>query len=427
MQVNTLSKALTSVLLATVATSSMAATGSLTENAGNKLTQVTDSIYTSLTGKTVNDVVVNPPVTLFDYKEADSSYEDAYVNGSLNINDSKDTKTSYDLKLGLDYEKVMSGPDANVKYEAGLNGQVSKSGEDDAERTENYQGHASANYDKYFNPQASNAFWYGKGEIAIQQKQGDDYAGLKHPAVGVTGGLGYGRVVNVTPMARAMRVIEALIKNGNLSRVPSAATYQRIAQVVAKEDEYRKKYSEKRYAQYWINDIEKALGANVGPAGTIRIYEVLNDEKISTRKYGWDVRAGVGATLSDYNGKSGNPLLELQGNYYYPISNRTQFSNEARINAVLDDDDDSYTFTNEMGLTYELTDRVDWENTWNLSYVNNENLPDVTSNTLSSSFLYELSNSLDYEATVKLSHVDEEDAESTFDKGLYMGVKYRLK
>ncbi len=425
MQVNTLSKALTTVLLATVATSAMAGNGSLTENAGNGLAKFSDSAYTALTGKRVNSVVVNHPVSLFDYNKASSSYEDAYLNGSLNVNDSKNSKTSYDLKLGVDYEKSVSDADATVKYEAGLDGQVSKSGAKNAKRQENYKGHASVTYDKYLNPQASNAFWYGGGELRIQEKQGD-YAGLKHPFVKVSGGVGYGRVVNVTPMAKTMRLIEALVENGNLARVPSASTYQKVAQIIEQEDSYIKKNPD-RYAQYWIADIQKALGVNLGAAGTIRAYDVLTKEKVSTRKYGWDVRAGVGLVANNFKGDSGNPLLELEGNYYYPISNKTQFSNEAKFTAELDDGDDSYIFTNDMGLTYELTDRVDWENTWQLSHENNEGSADVTKNTLSSSFSYELSNSLDYKTTVKLAHKKIEDADSEFDKGLYMGVTYRLK
>ncbi|MBS9780513.1 MAG: hypothetical protein KGV51_07795 [Moraxellaceae bacterium] len=431
MKLSTLTKAVTSVLVATLATSAMAA-GSLTETTGNKLVKMTDTAYTKLTGKAVNDVVVNHPVSLFDYKQADSSYEDAYLNGTLNVNDNEGKKTAYDLKLGVDYEKSDSTPNRTIKYDAGINGQVSKGGDEDSERTENYQGHASVTYDKYFNPQTSDAFWYGKGAVKVQQspKDNDDYAGLENPEVKLTGGIGYGRVVNVTPMAKTIRLVEALVENGNLARVPSAGTYQKIAQIIEKEDEYRKKFSDARYAQYWIRDIQKALGVNLGASGTIRAYDVLTKEKISTRKYGWDVRAGVGGTVSDYNGDSGKPLLELQGNYYYPISNKTQFSNEAKLTTILDDDDDgSYSFTNDMGVTYELTDRVDWENKWNFSYVDNEdkNTPDVTSNMLSSAFLYELTNSLDYEAKATLSHVKVEDADSSTDKGLYMGIKYRLK
>lgn len=421
-----LSKSLTAIALASVATTSMAAT-SVAEATGEKLTNVTDTVYTALTGKTVQDVEVNHPVSLYDYNEASSEYEDAYVNGSLNINDSKDSDTSYNAALGLDYEKVISTPNANTKYEADLNGLVADTGEEDSERTENYNGKASVTYDRYFNPEVNDAFWYGEGQVRIQQEEPEDYAGIENPEVKIGGGLGYGRVVNVTPMAHTMRLIEALVENGSISSVPSAATYQQIATIISKKDSYESKYGADRYAQYWVSDIANTLGTKLDANAIIRAYEVLENESISTRKYGWEVRGGAGIVANNFAGESGNPYVNLQANYYKPFSNRTQFSNEAEVSFELDDDDNSYVFDNDMGLTYELSDRVDWENSWNLNYRNNENSADVTTNTLSSAFLYEINNSLDYETRLDLSHVDVEGEESEFDKGLFMGVKYRLK
>ncbi len=429
MKMNTLAKSLTAIAFTSIATTSMAA-NSIAENTGKKLTGISDTVYSALTGKKVQNIEVNHPVSLYDYKEASSEYEDAYINGTLNIADSESTHTNYNLDLGLDYEKVMSSPNANTSYSAKLNGSVSDSGEEDSERNETYNGAASVTYDRYFNPTVNDAFWYGKGDIRIQDKStdanGNDYAGIKNPEVKIGGGLGYGRVVNVTPMAHAMRLVEALVENGSIRQVPSAATYNKVATIIAKKEEYKHKFGE-RYAQNWVSDIANALGARLDANGVIRAYEVLENESISTRKYGWNVRGGVGVVANNFAGESGNPFAELQANYYHPISNKTQFSNEAKMTFELDDDDDSYVFNNDMGLTYELSDRVDWENKWNLNYQNNENSADVTRNALSSSFLYDINNSLKYETKLTYSRVDTEDADATYDKGLFMGVKYRLK
>ncbi len=424
---------LATTIAGTMATTAMAGTvnnsamktGQLTERTGEKLTNLTTSVYQSLTGKTVDTINVNHPVSLYDYQQADSAYEDAYLNGALNVKDSKGTKTSYDVAIGVDYEKVMSSADANTKYEADVSALFADDGNDDTEKTKNYTAHASANYDRYFDAQASNAFWYGKGEARIQQEDPKDYAGIKNPEITVSAGLGYGRVVNVTPMAQAMRLVEALIENGSLSRVPSASTYQKVVQIISQKEMYQKN-NPARYAQYWVADIEKALGINLGASGTIRAYDVLTKEKISTRKHGWDVRAGAGVVASDFAGEHGKPLLELQANYHLPVSNRTQFSNEARLSAQLDDND-SYVFSNDMGWAYELTDRVDWENKWKFAYEKNDGSNDIIRNTLTSSFLYEISNSLDYKTSLGLSHVDVKDGDSSFDKSLFMGVSYRMK
>lgn len=425
MKMNTLTKAISAVAIASIATTSMAAE-SVTEKTGDKLVSITDTVYSTLTGKQVQNVTVNHPVSLYDYSQASSEYQSSYLSGSLNVNDKKDAEYTYNANVGVDYDRVISSADANTTLKAELNGFASGSGEKNAKNEETYNGKASATYDRYFDPQNSDAFWFGNGQIRIQEEGPKDYAGIKNPEVKVGGGLGYGRVVNVTSMARAMRLVEALVENGSISKTPSAAAYNKIAQIIDTKDAYKDEHAGK-YAQYWVKDIAQALGANLDAGGVIRAYEALENESISTRKYGWEVRGGVGVVANNFAGKSGNPFVELQGNYYYPISNKTQFSNEAKVGFELDDKDNSYVLTNDMGLTYELSDRVDWENKWNLTYQDNENKADVLRNTLSSAFLYEINNSLDYETRLNLSHVDVDGKETQFDKGLFMGVKYRLK
>lgn len=435
MQVNMLTKSISTIVLVGMASSAFAA-GQLAEKTGDTLTNVSDSIYTSLTGKSVNAVQVNHPVNLYDYSEASSAYEDAYINGSLNVNDAKGANTTYDAKLGVDYDKVITSPDTNTKYKAALSGTASDdglekgtkdaNGNDAKGKVESYIGSASITHDRYFDPAASKAFWFGQGEVMVKDEDANGDAGIDDPKVTLTAGVGYGRVVNVTPMAQAMRLVEALVENGSLKQVPSAATYNKIAQIISVKDTYQNNNPE-RYAQYWISDIEKALGVDLGAAGSIRAYDVLQNEKVSTRKYGWDVRAGATVVAHDFDGESGKPGIKLEGNYYYPISNKTQFSNEAQLTTTFDDGKNDYTFANAMGLTYELSDRVDWENKWNLIYNKNDGSSDVITNRLSSAFLYEISNSLDYEAKVNLDHTKVKDGDSTYNKGLFMGVKYRLK
>ncbi len=363
--------------------------------------------------------------SLFNYTEATSSYEDAYILGNFNIGSGNQDQSNYDLDLSLDYEKVFSSPNRNTKLDFVGAGSRSRGSNDGDKTSSAYQLLGSATVDNYFQPNSNGAFWYGKGEVGAKK-------GQEKPFTKATVGVGYGRVVNVTPMARAIRVVQALRKNGTLGADLSNSNYQAIANIISREAEYRSKHGAKNYQQYWIADIEKALknGGALGAKGTIKAYDVLTKERISTRKHGWLVRAGIGAVLSDYDGKTGKPAVEVGAEYHRPLSNQTQFSNEAIFTTTLKDNSNSYIVNNNMSLTHELTDMIDWENKWAINYSKSDHAKSTTSNTLTSSFNYELTNQLDFNVTASLSKVDDNIAKNgndDVDKRLTMGIKYRLK
>lgn len=392
-----------------------------------KLHIVTASVMMALTGS----ALAAPAVT--DYDEATSSYQDAYVSGQFNLNGGNQEQTSYDLDVTLDYEQVFSSPDLNQKIDfLGFGSRYRGSNKDDEDQSD-YQALGSFTADKYFEAGSNGTFYYGKGEVGVQKGQVDPFSKA-------TIGWGYGRVVNVTPMARAIRVIEALRSRGSLTGDPSDAVYQAVAVVIAKEDEYRSKHGAADYEQFWVEDIENALkesnmvkgGGDLGAGAILKSYDVLVNERISTRKKGWLVRAGLGVVLTDYDGENGKPALEVGAEYHYPIGNSTQFSNEAIMTATVDSGDNSYIFNNAMSLTNELTDRVDWENQWVFNHAETDvdAAEDITTHTLSSIFRYYLTNQLDLNLTAKLQNLEDNidgNNNDEWDKGLNIGITYRLK
>jgi hypothetical protein len=382
---------------------------------------LTAAITLAFSASLIAPVMAEP--SLLSYQEATSSYEDAYVTGSFDIGNGNQGQTDYNLDLSLDYEKVFSSPDRNTKLDFTGLGSRSRSSTDGAGTTSNFALLGAATIDNYFQPNSRGAFWYGKGEFTAQKSTGSSSV---NKGASLTAGLGYGRVVNVTPMARSIRIIQALRNKGTLRSDPADSIYQAVASIIAKEDQYRSKHGGRDYNQYWIGDIEKALGASLGASGVIRAYDVLTQERISTRKHGWLVRAGVGVTRTEINGATSDsdPVLEVGGEYHRPLSNQTQFSNEAILKTTLKDDNKSYTLNNTMTLTNELTDIIDWENKWLLSYNKVDGGNNTTSNAFTSAFNYELTNQLDFNITAKLSKATGED---DMNKRLTMGVKYRLK
>lgn len=369
-------------------------------------------------------------ISLLDYNEATSAYQDAYLTGELNLNKNRDdAQAAYKLDLGIDYDRIISSPSQDLTLNAQMNGTVKRDGTDGAERTNNYTAALGITADNYFRPDSSGGFWYGAASV----KADDSFNDLQTK---LSLGLGYGRVKNLTPMAKAIRLVEELRSRGRIKTSPSKATYNQIAQIIAKESEYKSKYGarEKYYTRYWISDIEKALGnGSLGADGVLGARSVLIDERISTRKSGWKVRAGLAYVGTDFSGIKNNPGIELGAEYHRPISNRTQFSNEATLLTTFDDKN-SYTLSNEMSLTHEIDSRLDWENKWSLNYNHSKIDNDkVTTNTLSSALIYELGSALDLTltATVKNSSGNDtiavgEAADGT-DRSLNIGVRYRLK
>jgi len=79
-----------------------------------------------------------------------------------------------------------------------------------------------------------------------------------------------------------------------------------------------------------------------------------------------------------------------------------------------------------MTLTREITDKIDWENSWLLNYskAGDDAGVDSTTNTLTSAFRYYLDNQLDLTLTAKAT---KSDALDDVDTSLNMGVSYRLR
>lgn len=369
-------------------------------------------------------------VTLYDYEQPTSAYEDAYVSGRLNVNSGNQAQTSHDLNVDMNYDRVFSSPDRDVKVSGSLQGSSKRGGNAGDKTQETYLGIGNVGVNKYFVPNSKGGFWYGDTELGVKK-------GAKDPRFKVGLGVGYGRVVNVTPMAQAIRLVEALRAKRALNSDLTKAEYNQVAQIIAKESEYRTRYGAADYEQYWIGDIDNLLKASgkssgdLGAGAILKARDVLVNERISTRKYGWLVKAGLSEVLKDYDGNDTKPALDVGAEYHRPLSNRTQFSNASAMSQILQDSDKSYTARNDMTLTHEVSDRVDWLNSWAVDFDHNDpDNRDTTTNALSSTYRYYLSNKLAFDTVAAVNKVNDDidnNGNDEVSKSLYMGVTYRLK
>lgn len=389
------------------------------------------ALFTLISSVISTQGLVQAQVTLFDYEEASSAYEEAYVNGSLFIGKGRgDDQAAYNFNINADYDKTLSTPSRDLNIDADVDGTVTRDGAEGASSSNSYTAGASLSVDNYFQPGSNGAFWFG----ALSVRANDAFDDLETSA-GI--GVGYGRVTNVTPMAKTIRVIDELTQRQALTGKPGRATYQAVAKIIARESEYISKYGARDYELNWISDIEAVLKQSgmvngvLNTAGILKSRDVLIDEKISLRRHGWKVRAGLAYVGTNFDGLTDKPALTAGAEYHRPLSNQTQFSNEAVTLAILNDGDNAYNFNNTMSLTHEVDDRIDWENVWSLDYAKHSvNGDDVTTNTLSSTFIYELNNQLDLTTTARIANVngssDIDNPDGT-DRAFLMGVRYRLR
>jgi len=372
-------------------------------------------------------------IEMTDYKVVDSYYQDAYLNGSLNVDSGNQEQTSYDLHLDANLKTLQSTLPYSWDLELIGNSDFTRGENEDDESKESYNTIATAHFDKYINGNEK-LFAYGATKLGYQKVATADDA--DDPYVKVGAGMGWGRVYNATPLAKALRIVEDLKKYKIIKKDLSKDSYIKLASVIDNEDAFKSKYSPTEYKKYWYEAMEKVFKdagvldkSSLGAFGIVRMDEILNIEKVSNRLHGWKVRGGFGKILSNYDGESEDPTVDGEFEYGLPIGLSSQFSERLYIEKLLDDDTDTeFSLTNSMIYTYELSNRIDWDNKWIIDYQANDKGDDIINNNISTGFIYYLPNRLNLTATFSISKrdggVDEED---DWNKKFVAGIQYRLK
>ncbi len=220
----------------------------------------------------------------------------------------------------------------------------------------------------------------------------------------LTLGAGYGRYINATSLAKAVRIEDHLIREGILrERMPKEIMIN-IAKIIEREGEYRNLYGEV-YENQWLNDIEKEVknsgklrGYEIGSLGIVRMRQVLFgiNEKVNPRYYGWDISAGALFNLVTNKGiESGVPNFNLSGRYSYPIGWRMQINTLAEVTTPMDS-----SFFKEIrsgarvNFIFEASNRINFIADYKVDYINPRLRDSEINNLFSVSFLYYLENNV---------------------------------
>jgi len=306
-------------------------------------------------------------VKITDFDIPVSSARKFLINGFYNWaqttpdDDSLPKNLSSSWRLDAAYTQFYSSP--SYAWNLGLTGSLSEAARGDTTR---YQYNLSADISKYFSKSKG---FFGNAELRSSFLRKREFGKDNRPTIEIFGGLGYGRQVNATSLAKAIRIDEDLKKGGITSKFMPKSTMLEIAQIIDREDEYRDKYKA-LYEARIIEDISAAV-LNSGVAnfssmsalGFMRIRDVLygTNQFLNERSYGGDIRIGVAYELLTRNEliESPSPTLDIRGRYAYPVGINHQFS--AFINARSPIDSNFFKlFTGNAGIlyTYNLTNRI---------------------------------------------------------------------
>lgn len=230
-------------------------------------------------------------------------------------------------------------------------------------------------------------------------------------------GAGFGRYINATAMAKALRIQEELYEEGLINNDLESSIMIELAAAIDNISSYD---IEREYYAAIQEILESSSQIDaLSAVAFYRITEVLN-ERISDRYFGYRAGAGIGYELSDsLSEETEDPRIEIYGNFAYPFNRRSQFNQSVNFESTLEGLGDSYIITAVSTYSLEISDKI--ANKLEYRLVNNKALASTT-HTVMDSFSYYIENNISL--TVSASLVKATDV--TLHKTLEFSVGYDL-
>lgn len=255
----------------------------------------------------------------------------------------------------------------------------------------------NASYRKYI---WENKDWFGSATLIA--KYADTY---KQIGSDLTVGFGYGRYINATALAKAVRIEDHLLRDKLISNFLPKDIMIKIANIIERENEYIDIYGTATYESHWFEDIANEIvksglvkGNNLGSLGIFRIREVLFgiNERINPRYYGWDITTGILFHLTTPDkSPTGNPNLSLSGRYSIPINWQFQINTIAEVFTPMDTlFSKQITTWLEIDFIYELSNRINFVSGYYFDFTRFPNNSTLAEHNLNLSFWYYLENNI---------------------------------
>ncbi|MBF0203592.1 MAG: hypothetical protein HQK67_04570 [Desulfamplus sp.] len=374
-------------------------------------------------------------IELTDYLDPNYQYQDAELGVSFNMNDGNQDQVSYNGMISAMYEMEYST--LPLKWDVSLNGvtDFSRGGNENDDSRKNIIIDGDTTVKKYLGDYTG-PFVYGGLDLGIRDLEGSKD---NDPYAKIYAGLGYGRITNATPLMEAIRCIEDLTKYGLISGDVTDEVYLKLADVIAKESEYKSRYSNREYEKYWYEDMEVVLkeagilrNESLGALGIIRIQDILTDERVLQRKHGWEAGIQLDYLISDYSGADDDPGMGIYYEYAKPYGLKWQLIDRVTYSTILVDGefgDAAHKISNGLALNYEMSDKIDWENIWTLDVIweSDSDADDTYLNMIDTGLRFYLSNTIDAKAGLKFTHKDQGDnPDDEINSQLYFQMIYTI-
>ncbi len=364
------------------------------------------------------DYAYSQNVKVEDYQVPISRAKLFRMNGLWNWNQVGDSVTNNAASAGLIYRQFYSSLPFAWFFDADLSG-----GKNFSQYQHSIKISSSAR--KYI--------WDEKDFFAFAGLEASHLDYYKQVASNLTLGAGYGRYIDATALAKAVRIEEHLLKENVITDRLPKATMIKIANIIDRQSEYINIYGE-TYENFWLFDIENEIrasgmliGNHVGAIGILRIRQVLFNinERVNNRYFGYDVNVGSKFILSTYDkSKSGSPNLSLSGRYSYPLGWRFQINGNFEIFSPMDS-----LFFREINLNfgvdfiYELSNRINFVANYKSKTVKPYGQPKlIVDHVFTTSFLYYLENEIYYGLSTSFQKIGDQKTLL----GLAMTIQYNL-
>lgn len=215
--------------------------------------------------------------------------------------------------------------------------------------------------------------------------------------------VGYGRFINVTPLAKAVRMEDWLLELDQLTDDLPAETMIDLAQTIQRESEFRDRFGE-TYRQHWFETMEEILRASgmmkrkqLEAIALLRMQEVLTRERIFDRFLGWEFKVGSSTNILE-DDPSSERAVEATLQFAKPLGWRIQWNEHATATSFLGEDFfEQLTVNVDSDLSYELSDRIDLRLSHTFSAERNrtaDGFRTSISHRLQGSFVYFIENAL---------------------------------